>query len=119
MVGIIHPCKIYGAMAVGRPVLLVGPRPSHAADLIDEHALGWQVNHGDVKGLVERLRDILELPRAELAAMGELAQDVIHERFEKERLCGAVCEMLERTAGQASKYESNAIARQRSPSIYC
>ena len=27
MVGIIHPCKVYGAMAVGRPVLFVGPPP--------------------------------------------------------------------------------------------
>ena len=30
MVGIVHPCKVYGAMAVGRPLLLVGPRPCHA-----------------------------------------------------------------------------------------
>src|SRR5204863_7909491 len=29
MVGIIHPCKIYGAMAVAKPTLSFGPRPSH------------------------------------------------------------------------------------------
>jgi glycosyltransferase involved in cell wall biosynthesis len=27
MVGIIHPCKIYGAMAAARPILFLGPKP--------------------------------------------------------------------------------------------
>ena len=35
-VGIVHPCKIYGAMQVGRPILAVGPRPSHISDLLDQ-----------------------------------------------------------------------------------
>ena len=35
MVGIIHPCKVYGAMAVARPVLYFGPSPSHVADLLE------------------------------------------------------------------------------------
>ena len=50
MVGVIHPCKVYGAMAVGRPVLFLGPKPSHIADLLDRHPFGLQVAHGDVSG---------------------------------------------------------------------
>jgi hypothetical protein len=106
MVGIIHPCKIYGAMAVGRPVLFVGPRPSHAADLIDELMIGWQLNHGDVQGLVNLLREIVEMPRAELADIGERAQHVIRESFEKELLCGAMCELLERVGNQSAVHET-------------
>jgi glycosyltransferase involved in cell wall biosynthesis len=106
MVGIIHPCKIYGAMAVGRPVLFVGPRPSHAADLIDEHMIGWQLNHGDVQGLANRLREIVEMPRADLADIGERAQHVFRESFEKELLCGAMCELLERVGNQSAVHET-------------
>src|SRR2546426_11939478 len=29
VVGIVHPCKVYGAMAVARPVILLGPTDSH------------------------------------------------------------------------------------------
>ena len=43
MVGIIHPCKVYGAMAVGRPVLYFGPRPSHISDLLDTAPFGMRV----------------------------------------------------------------------------
>jgi glycosyltransferase involved in cell wall biosynthesis len=105
MVGIIHPCKIYGALAVGRPVLLVGPRPSHAADLIDQNEIGWQVNHGDVAGLVKRLQAIVETPRSELAAIGQRAQQVVSERFAKEILCEAMCDVLDRAAGLVEAHE--------------
>ena len=42
VVGIVHPCKVYGAMAVARPLLYVGPRPSHVSDLLDHDDIGWQ-----------------------------------------------------------------------------
>jgi colanic acid biosynthesis glycosyl transferase WcaI len=96
MVGIIHPCKIYGAMAVGRPVLLVGPRPSHAADLIERHKCGWRIDHGDVAGATAMLRQIASTPRAELAAMGERARDAACQHYSKERLCAEFCDIIER-----------------------
>ncbi len=42
LVGINHPCKVYGAMAAARPILYVGPSPSHISALIEEHGIGWQ-----------------------------------------------------------------------------
>ena len=50
-VGINHPCKIYGAMAVGRPIVYLGPKESHIGDILAEQDIGWQVDHGDVAGL--------------------------------------------------------------------
>ncbi len=97
MVGIIHPCKIYGAMAVGRPVLLIGPRPSHAADLIDGQRVGWQIEHGDVAGAVSMLQKIVVLPLGELAAMGRRARGAVGERFSKRILCDALCDVIERS----------------------
>ncbi|HTL70098.1 MAG TPA: glycosyltransferase family 4 protein, partial [Candidatus Eisenbacteria bacterium] len=47
-VGILHPCKVYGILAVGRPFVFIGPRESHMGDLSAETGLGTQVEHGDV-----------------------------------------------------------------------
>lgn len=32
-VGVIHPCKVYNIMAVGSPMLYIGPKESHVTDL--------------------------------------------------------------------------------------
>src|SRR5439155_22115739 len=58
MVGIIHPCKVYGAMAVARPVLFFGPKPSHIDDLLEQHHFGLHVSHGDVGGAVCAIRKL-------------------------------------------------------------
>lgn len=97
MVGVIHPCKIYGAMAVGRPVLVIGPRPSHAADLVDRHQIGWQVDHGNVAGTVATLQKIVDMPHRELTAIGTRAAEAVRGHYHKQRLCTALCELIERT----------------------
>lgn len=55
MVGIVHPCKIYGAMATGRPILAFTPQRSHVASLLEVAKCGQRVDHGDVDGAVEFL----------------------------------------------------------------
>src|SRR5207244_2973591 len=95
MVGIIHPCKIYGAMAVARPILFFGPRPSHISDLLDAHRIGWHVGHGDVAGAVETIRRVKSTSVAELQPMGELAQRILGESLSQDALCGRFCDALE------------------------
>lgn len=41
VVGIVHPCKVYGAMTGVRPILLVGPEQSHVGDLLAREQIGW------------------------------------------------------------------------------
>jgi colanic acid biosynthesis glycosyl transferase WcaI len=97
MAGIIHPCKIYGAMAVGRPILYLGPRPSHVSDILDAHACGWHVAHGDVEGMKRRLADILTTPAGELARMGEAAQTAMRASLSQAILLGRMADRLEET----------------------
>lgn len=52
MVGIVHPCKIYGVLAASRPVLYLGPRPSHVTEIFANGWRGWDVRHGDVHGAI-------------------------------------------------------------------
>src|SRR5205814_3260316 len=74
IVGIVHPCKIYGAMAVARPVLLLGPNPSHVADLLDKHRFGWQVAHGDIDGMVRAIELASATDRPTRQAIGRTAK---------------------------------------------
>ena len=96
MVGIIHPCKIYGAMTAGRPILFLGPRPSHISDLLDAHDLGYQVSHGDVDGMVAAIEKLRGLPAQERRAMGDTAQRVLGQTLGQRQLCGQFCDALER-----------------------
>jgi len=57
-VGIVHPCKIYNILTVGKPFLYIGPQYSHISDIIEEHPnmkLGYSSEHGDVDALVARI----------------------------------------------------------------
>jgi putative colanic acid biosynthesis glycosyltransferase WcaI len=96
VVGVVHPCKIYGAMAVARPILLLGPDPCHVSDLVRENTIGWQISHGDVEGAIKTLDTIRQTPSDELRAMGARASNVIQTRLSKDILCGRFCDVLER-----------------------
>ena len=97
MVGIVHPCKVYGAMTVARPVLFLGPRPSHVSDLLDKHGFGRHVSHGDVDGMVQTLREMADAPAEMLAEMGQTARRVLRESLSQDRLCGQMCDRIEAT----------------------
>jgi hypothetical protein len=96
--GIVHPSKVYGAMAVARPILLIGPTQSHVGDILEEHDIGWQVHHGDVEGAVRVLREIADASPALLWEKGRRALSVISAMGGKAQACARVCDVLERDA---------------------
>lgn len=95
MVGIIHPCKVYGSMAVARPVLFFGPKPSHVSDLLDQYAFGRHVNHGDIDAAVATLNALAALPQTELDEMGATARRVLTQSLSQQLLCGQMCDRIE------------------------
>lgn len=96
MVGIVHPCKVYGAMAVGRPILFVGPRPSHVTDILDQHDVGRAVQHSDVDGCISAIRQLAALAQFERDAMGQTAVRVVAKDFDHHALITRFCEAAER-----------------------
>jgi len=99
MVGVIHPCKVYGAMAVARPVLVLGPSSSHLAELVETQRIGWRVGHGETAEAEALVRRLTSLPPTELEAMGERARRSLAERFSQAALRGRVADVIERVAG--------------------
>lgn len=96
VVGIVHPCKVYGAMAVSRPILGLGPRPSHVSDLVEQNQAGWYVSHGDTDTCIRALNQMLETPPEKLTDMGARAAQVISTTLSKKSLMGRFCDILER-----------------------
>jgi hypothetical protein len=61
MLGLVHPCKIYNMLAVGAPVIYIGPQPSHVTEILDRltGAYPWcSARHGEAEILAERLRQL-------------------------------------------------------------
>jgi glycosyltransferase involved in cell wall biosynthesis len=101
MVGIVHPCKIYGAMAVGRPVLFLGPEQCHAGDILNEFDIGWHIEHGDTDGAVAALTEMLSTTREKMELLGENAMRAASDKFSKARLLSQFCDVLDE-AGEPS-----------------
>ena len=94
-VGCIHPCKVYGAMAVGRPILFVGPRPSHVSDLLEGQDVGWHTPHGDARACATQIEALLAMPREDLRQMGARARAFVDQQYTQARLLGDFCDRVE------------------------
>ena len=95
VVGIVHPCKIYGAMAVGRPILFFGPERSHGGEIVCRHSIGWTIPHGDVDETVRAIVAAAAMEPATLALMGENAAQAVASEFSPDHLRGRVCDVIE------------------------
>jgi colanic acid biosynthesis glycosyl transferase WcaI len=100
-VGVSHSCKIYGAMALGRPVLAIAPRRSHVADIVVSTGCGWFVEHGDVDGLMRTLEEIERAPVSEFAERGGHGRRFVAEHVHRDRVVAKVCDIIE-AAGEPS-----------------
>ncbi|MEY4387577.1 MAG: hypothetical protein RLY20_2860 [Verrucomicrobiota bacterium] len=76
-VGTIHPCKIYNALAVGAPIVYIGPAQSHVTDLLGPAAAHIGVRHGEATLLATKLRVLSQnrnrLPQSEQQRIAALS----------------------------------------------
>jgi colanic acid biosynthesis glycosyl transferase WcaI len=82
MLGLVHPCKIYNILAVGAPVIYIGPRPSHVTEILNclgEEYPSIRVAHGEADILADQIQDLRqggvtgkrELPAGALSAFSQ------------------------------------------------
>ena len=117
VVGISHPCKIYAALAAGRPLLVISPESSHATDVMGELEVGWRIAHGDVDEAVEALREIQEAPRERLEEMGRSAQELVRRHYSRDALCNQFCDEVEATFAPPTASAAPTPAGNRLPSV--
>jgi len=94
MVGIVHPSKVYTAMAAGRPILFLGPEQSHVGELITKHDAGWIVGHGDTVTAVSALRAAAASAPESLTEMGRRAAQAMAGVLSPDRLRKQFCDLI-------------------------
>lgn len=72
--GLIVPSKLYGVLAVARPVLFIGAGDGEVARIIDEHRCGIVIDPGDVEGLVNAIQTLAR-DRDAAAEMGRRGRE--------------------------------------------
>lgn len=77
--GLVEPCKLYGAMAAGRPVLYIGPPGTEAARTVVHEGVGTVLAPGDVAGAATAVEELLDRAAA-LGARSRAAFDARHDR---------------------------------------
>lgn len=93
MVGCVHPCKFYGAMALAKPVVLLGPSESHIGKWIDSDRIGWQIDHGKVQELVSLIRSFAD-DSTELTARGSRGKALVTSQLGKQQLTAQLTELI-------------------------
>jgi colanic acid biosynthesis glycosyl transferase WcaI len=93
MAGVVVPSKLYGAFAVGRPVLYVGPQDSTIARNILDADAGVSLPNDDGPGLVHAI-ERLAADRAERDRLGANARAFFVKHYERKVCCDAWAELL-------------------------
>jgi colanic acid biosynthesis glycosyl transferase WcaI len=93
-VGFTHPNKIYGAMFIGRPILYIGPSPSHISDILRDLPGNILVSHGQQHKLKEELLHFAKLSETERELIGRNNQQYAEAHFSPEVLKKAMLDIL-------------------------
>ncbi len=96
--GLIVPSKIYGSLAVGRPVVFIGPEHCEAARIVRDGRCGFVVAPGDVESAAQALRQ-LALDAELRRTMGQQAKEYYAERFGRKRSVARIINVIEGVAG--------------------
>jgi glycosyltransferase involved in cell wall biosynthesis len=80
--GLLVPSKLYGALAIGRPVFYVGPETCEAARVIRGDDLGWAGRPGDAAGLARAIEAAAADP-AGCADRGARARALFEREYDR------------------------------------
>jgi glycosyltransferase involved in cell wall biosynthesis len=103
--GLATPSKLYGVLAAGRPVVVVGPEDCEAARVVLEAQCGVVVRPGDGAELAQALRRLRDDP-ALCTEYGLRARRAFEERYDLQdvaRLWAALCKNVAETTKNKSR----------------
>jgi colanic acid biosynthesis glycosyl transferase WcaI len=100
MPGVVHPCKIYNILAIGTPVIYIGPQPSHVTEILNHAGVEYPsvcVRHGEAEILVRQIQDL----RRNTTAGKRQSPPEITAAFSKKALQPKLIAVLEKPAESA------------------
>lgn len=100
-VGVQHPCKLYNTMAIGRPMLLLGPSDAPGAEWVREGA-GWRFEADAVEAIASKIR-YLARNRGEVAIAGGVARAIAASRYRQQEGRGRVADAVLECVARATK----------------
>jgi glycosyltransferase involved in cell wall biosynthesis len=102
MAGVVVPCKLYGIMGVGRPVLFIGPSESTVAREVSAAGAGFSFRTDQPAELTATIRRLAG-DAAECQRLGENGRRFFLERHEREGCCRQWESVLLSVAGEATR----------------
>jgi len=90
--GMMVPSKTYGIMAVGSPIVYVGPR-SDISWTIEKFNLGYIVNNGNVDEFIKRIKELYHNKKLR-KTLGMKARRGFEEEYTKKKIMGKYLSVL-------------------------
>jgi len=94
LVGFTHPNKIYGALFIGRPIIYIGPSPSHVSEILSELTGNIIVTHGETEELKNKLLNLCN-DFSKIEEIGKKNQEMAYNKFIPELLINEMCTIIE------------------------
>ncbi len=98
--GLMVPSKIYGVMAVGKPVVFVGPEESEVAEIIRRAGCGFVVRPGDTNSLVRSCLQLLADQKLR-EGLGAAGRRYFCDEFEREKASARFSDVFRSTRAPA------------------
>lgn len=103
MAGVAVPGKLYGILAAGKPVLMLGPEASDSGETILEHDVGMVVDPRDEVDASTRFIEAVEMlyeNEKRRREMGTRGREVFLDHFEQEVCCAQWTDLLTEEMGR-------------------
>jgi len=84
MVGVVSPSKLHANLAMGLPILYVGPKGSNVDEAVARFGCGVRVRHGDATGIVQFIHG-LSKSSTRRARLRRLARQAFEETYTDRR----------------------------------
>jgi glycosyltransferase involved in cell wall biosynthesis len=96
--GVISPSKMHGYLAMGLPIIYVGPVGSDVDEVIEEFNCGISLRHGDVQGLIDSILKYASDP-AKVSQVSSRARSAFEARYSAEDSLSKYDDLLEGLVG--------------------
>ena len=82
MTRLMMPSKLYSALSSGTPILGIGEKNSHLAEIVVENGCGWFFDESETEELITHLQSVSGQPE-EITEIGNAGRELAVEQFSR------------------------------------